>query len=270
MSTRTDGRLPVVLLHGIRLSGTMWRQVAAAVAPHRPVRTPDLPGHGRRRGEPFTMDAAADAVAGVIDELGGRALVAGLSLGGYTGIATAARHPERVAGLVAMGCTLRPRGLAAACSRSAAGLAARHSRWADRLSVAGFRRTLPAPLADDVLAGGLSCEVMPQAVAAVEALRPPAPLAAYDGPVWFVNGERDPFRADEREFLHACRDARLTLLPRRGHVATLIETTQIARLVLDGAASLDQRAAPPVRPAGTGLPAAAPRAATAMPEAGAG
>lgn len=246
MSTRADGPLPVVLLHGIRLSGTMWRQVAAAVAEHRPVLAPDLPGHGRRRGEPFTMDAAADAVAETIDGLGGRALVAGLSLGGYVGMATAARHPGRVAGLVAVGCTLRPQGPAAVCYRTVAGLAARYPRWADRLSIAGFRRMLPGPLAADMVAGGLSCEVMPQVVAAVQELRPPAPLAAYGGPVWFVNGEHDPFRAHEREFLRACRDARLALLPRRGHITTLIETTEIARIVRDAATALDQRAEPSV------------------------
>ncbi|WP_106402136.1 alpha/beta fold hydrolase [Actinocorallia populi] len=240
MSTPSEGPLPVVLLHGIRLSGTMWRRVAAAVAEHRPVGVPDLPGHGRRRGEPFTMDAAADAVAETIDGLGGRALVAGLSLGGYVAMATAARHPERVAGLVPMGCTLRPEGWGAACYRTVAGLAARYPRWADRLSAAAFRRTLPGPLADDVLAGGLSCEAMPQAVAAMEGSRPPEPLAAYDGPVWFVNGENDPFRAHEREFLRACRDARLLLLPRRGHVTALMETAEITRILLDAATALDR------------------------------
>ncbi|MFV2171777.1 alpha/beta fold hydrolase [Actinomadura sp. LOL_016] len=71
--------LPVVLVHGIRVSGTMWGPVADALADRLRVAAPDLPGHGRRRGERFTMDGAVDAVTEAIDGLGGRALVAGLS-----------------------------------------------------------------------------------------------------------------------------------------------------------------------------------------------
>ncbi|MEV1206501.1 alpha/beta fold hydrolase, partial [Microbispora rosea] len=98
--------MPVVFVHGIRLSGTMWSPVRALL--RAPSAAPDLPGHGRRRGLPYGTEAACDVVAETIAGLGGRALVVGLSLGGYVGIATAARHPDLVAGLVAMGCTARP------------------------------------------------------------------------------------------------------------------------------------------------------------------
>ncbi|GLY87606.1 hypothetical protein Airi02_055350 [Actinoallomurus iriomotensis] len=54
------------------------------------------------------MRAAADTVAGAIDSLGGRALVVGLSLGDTSASRPPPRRPEPVAGLVAMGCTLRP------------------------------------------------------------------------------------------------------------------------------------------------------------------
>jgi pimeloyl-ACP methyl ester carboxylesterase len=57
---------------------------------------------------PYDMDAACEVVADCITELGGRALVVGLSLGGYVGIATAARHPALVAGLADR--ARRPRG----------------------------------------------------------------------------------------------------------------------------------------------------------------
>ena len=53
-------------------------------------------------------DGALGAVGDAVDWLGGRALVVGLSLGGYVGIAHAARHPEQVAGLVAAGCSTQP------------------------------------------------------------------------------------------------------------------------------------------------------------------
>ncbi|WP_067822702.1 alpha/beta fold hydrolase [Actinomadura kijaniata] len=223
--------LPVVLVHGTRVSGTMWRPVADLVG--GAVALPDLPGHGRRRGEPFTMDGAVAAVAEAVDGLGGRALVAGLSLGGYVGIAAAARHPERVAGLVAVGCTTVAAGPTAAVYRTMAGLAARDPERANRLGARAFRRTLPAPAAAAMVAGGLSSEVFPGVVAEVATLDPPALLRAYPGPVWLVNGERDHLRRDERAFLAACRDGRLALVPRRGHISVLAEPTTLAQIIQD-------------------------------------
>ncbi|MFI9048167.1 alpha/beta fold hydrolase [Streptomyces sp. NPDC053427] len=234
--------LPVVFVHGIRVSGTMWRPVMELVGADHPVAAPDLPGHGTRRGEPFTLPGAARAVADAIDELGGRALVVGLSLGGYVGIVAAERYPGRVAGLMAMGCTTRPRGLFGAVYRAAARSAATHPAVGDRLSTWGFRRTLPGPVAEAMVAGGLSCEVMPRVVEAVARMDPTASLSAYPGPVWLVNGARDPFRRDERAFLGACRDGRLVVRPRQGHVTALSDTAALARTVLDAAAVTADRA----------------------------
>ena len=89
--------VPVVFVHGIRLSSAAWTDQIEHVESAASI---DLPGHGRRRGERFTLSLAVQAVVDAIDE---RALVVGHSLGGYVAIAAAARHPERVAGLIANG-----------------------------------------------------------------------------------------------------------------------------------------------------------------------
>jgi len=233
MEVEVGGTLPVVFVHGLRVTGTMWQPLRKVVEPAHPSAAPDLPGHGRRRGEPFTVEAAARVVADTIDQLGGRALVVGQSLGGYVGIAAAARHPERVAGLVAIGCTARPVGTFAAVFRQLAWLAGRYPEIANRLSAGGFRRVLPAPMAEAMVAGGLSCEVLPQVVAEVTRLDVLNELAAYPGRVCLVNGARDHFRADERRFLDACRDGRLLVLPGRGHIDCLVEVESLARIVTE-------------------------------------
>ena len=101
--------LPVVLVHGLRSSRTMWRAQLGTLerAGHAAIAV-DLPGHGSRLGEAFTLAAAVDTVAQAVDELGGRAFVVGLSLGGYVGIRHAATHPSQVAGLIAASCSTRP------------------------------------------------------------------------------------------------------------------------------------------------------------------
>ncbi|NUR46646.1 MAG: alpha/beta hydrolase [Hamadaea sp.] len=222
--------LPIVLLHGIRLSRTMWEPVVIRLGPT--AYAPDLPGHGRRRGEPFTLEAATETAADAIDAAGGRALVAGLSLGGYTAIATAERYPEKVAGLVAMGCTARNRAMIR-LYRAAAAVAGRFPRRADAVSAYAIRRALPHDVAESVLSGGVGCAVLPSAVAAITAHDQLAALRAYAGPVWLVNGDRDPFRADEREFLAACRDGRRVRLPHTGHVTTLADPDRLAALLAE-------------------------------------
>ncbi|WP_424529390.1 alpha/beta fold hydrolase [Sphaerisporangium viridialbum] len=244
--------LPVVFVHGIRVAGAMWGPVISRL--DRPAEAPDLPGHGSRRGEPFTMESAADAVASAVGRMGGRALLVGLSLGGYVGIATAARFPSQVAGLVAMGCTARPDRVSAGVYRLAASLAARDPALAGRVSAYGFRRALPGAPGEAVVAGGFACEVMPSAVAAVAARDPLSDLAAYPGRVWLVNGSRDPFRCHERDFLRACRDGRLIHIPRRGHLTVLADPGRLARLVEDLACLADQRARPPASAVATPSP----------------
>ena len=112
-SPHTTSRTPIVLVHGLRVSGQTFRRVAGSLA-DRDVVCPDMPGHGSRADETFTLDGAVAAVVDAIDSVGGSAVVVGMSMGGYVAMATAARHPDRVAGLGVLCATAQPSGLLAA------------------------------------------------------------------------------------------------------------------------------------------------------------
>jgi pimeloyl-ACP methyl ester carboxylesterase len=65
--------LPVVMVHGLRTSRTMWRaQLEALERVGRPAVAVDLPGHGTRLAEPFTLDGAVDTVARSTSSAGAR------------------------------------------------------------------------------------------------------------------------------------------------------------------------------------------------------
>src|SRR5436190_17174467 len=106
-------RPTIVFLHGTRLTGASWAAQVAELGTDFHCLTPDLPGHGRAEAVPFTVDGAAEAVADLIarEATDGRALIVGLSLGGYVAMALAARWPERVRGLAISGATAEPVGL---------------------------------------------------------------------------------------------------------------------------------------------------------------
>jgi pimeloyl-ACP methyl ester carboxylesterase len=98
----TADLLPLVLIHGYPLDHTMWFGVIAALGGGvRPI-APDLRGFGKAGapgGEP-SLDAMAEDVIGLLDrENIPRAVIAGMSMGGYVALAIAEMAREKVAGL---------------------------------------------------------------------------------------------------------------------------------------------------------------------------
>lgn len=94
---------PVVLLHPFPASHDLWKPAAQAVVSKYRVILPDLRGHGDSAvGDgPVTMEKHAADVARILDaEQIGRAVFAGVSIGGYALFEIWRKCRERVAALV--------------------------------------------------------------------------------------------------------------------------------------------------------------------------
>jgi pimeloyl-ACP methyl ester carboxylesterase len=96
---------PVVFLHAFPFNAAMWEyQYAALEADHRVIGI-DLPGFGSSPApanpKAASMDAWADLVVGVFDELGlDQPTVVAASMGGYLAFAMVRRHLDKVGPLV--------------------------------------------------------------------------------------------------------------------------------------------------------------------------
>ncbi|HYN56548.1 MAG TPA: alpha/beta fold hydrolase [Motilibacterales bacterium] len=93
----------VVLLHAFPMDCALWaaQRRPLADAGFRVI-TPDLPGFGGSPvlTSPPSLDAMADEVAALLDHLGiERAVVGGLSMGGYVTMALLRRHPQRISAI---------------------------------------------------------------------------------------------------------------------------------------------------------------------------
>jgi pimeloyl-ACP methyl ester carboxylesterase len=94
---------PVLLVHGLGLSGGAWWRTVDALAPAMRVITFDHRGIGRSRSwtYAYTTEAMADDAVSILDHLGiDRVHLYGFSLGGMVAQQVALRHPGRVRSLV--------------------------------------------------------------------------------------------------------------------------------------------------------------------------
>jgi 3-oxoadipate enol-lactonase len=98
---------PLLLIHGLMVSGAMFQPVVPALAARYRVVIPDLRGHGRSGAlpEPYSVEQLARDLARLLDDLEiDAAHVVGYSQGGAVAQQFARDYPERVRGLV-LACT---------------------------------------------------------------------------------------------------------------------------------------------------------------------
>jgi 3-oxoadipate enol-lactonase len=96
-------RMPLILAHGFLMDHEMFAPQVAALTPKHRVIAWDERGHGETVTTPddFSYWDSADDLRLLMDELGiAKAVVGGMSQGGFISLRLALNHPERVAGLV--------------------------------------------------------------------------------------------------------------------------------------------------------------------------
>ena len=229
----------VILLHGLRTSASMWRhQREALAADGIPVIAVDLPGHGTRLGERFSVDASlnaiGDAVGRATRETGAAPYLVGFSLGGYLAIEWVAAHPGRVAGLLAAGCGTTPPPVVMRVWRVLARVIGRMPDRGRRLNDAVVRLFVPPPGAEDVISGGVALDVMDDALIELSRLRPLERLRDIRIPVLFVNGRLDHVALQAGRFLAATPGARLVTVPGATHMVSLVRPDRFTEVLLEG------------------------------------
>ena len=238
--------LPVlILIHGATLNGHMWDPVRRHLDPRfAKVLAPDLPGHGSRRGERFTMEAAVATIADLTRSLDGAPVIlAGDSLGGFTALASAAAVPQaQLRGLVLSGCTANVKGL-----KILLHFIPKATLIKALLAVFGEHRLLGqvqnktrdmlkgAQVADEdidaLLASGLSMRAFPEAVSALTGVDYRAKLAAVSQPVVLVNGDKDHVMLQqEADFIATARRGQHRRFDCE-HGVSLLRSAQFAGLI---------------------------------------
>ncbi|MCU0302092.1 MAG: alpha/beta hydrolase [Candidatus Nanopelagicales bacterium] len=244
---------PVVLLHAFPVDSALWaaQRHPIAQAGFRVI-TPDLPGFGGSRlaeAEP-SVDVMADEVVGVLDHLGiTRAVVGGLSMGGYVTMALLRRHPDRLRAIALVDTKGDADPPAAAANRHAVAAA---------VEAAGSTSDLAETMLPNLLGATTRAE-RPEVVAAVRrwiTAQPPAAvawaqramaarpgsledIAAFGRPVLVLHGAEDTISpaADARAMVEAARlggsPTRLVEVPAAGHLTAVEAPEPVTQALLD-------------------------------------
>ncbi|HXG26589.1 MAG TPA: alpha/beta fold hydrolase [Candidatus Binatia bacterium] len=235
------GAPAIVFVHGAMMGRSVWAPQLQRLSDRFRCIAVDQPGHGALRGERFTMDRAVRNVVEAIDrEAGGRAVVVGLSLGGYVAMTVAGYSPERVCGLVIAGCTREPVGLSRLGFHAYSwGLRIVPERLVSAVALRWFRVRYGPEIAKAITAGGHFSAGGSRAVGHLANRRLRTQLLAYDGPVQAINGATDlVFVIGARRFLEGVRDLRYTVIPRAGHLSNVDAPDRFTAIVEEFIATL--------------------------------
>lgn len=263
------GTLPLVLLHGFPVDHRMWWDVTDLLPGERTVLAPDLPGFGTSPSGPDvaaalgaepgvpSIDVMADGLAATLRGAGvERAVVAGLSMGGYVALSLAERHPDVVAGLGLVDTKATADDDEARARREEIArrvLAERRVEavYGMRTSVLGATNRVARPDLVERMAEWIS-DQGPHAVAWAQRAMAGRPdrthvLAGFTGPALVVVGEEDELAplAVARGMSYALADSDLWIVPRAGHM-TSIENPQPVASALSRLLRRAEAAARPV------------------------
>jgi pimeloyl-ACP methyl ester carboxylesterase len=209
-------QLTLILIHGATCNARMWDAVRRNLDRRFHVVALELPGHGERRNEKFTL---AGAVATVVEAaravMPSPVVLVGDSLGGYTAMASASSLPrDQLKGLVLGGCSANVMGWAslpflvqAATFKILIALFG-EPRLIRKSRPMLVKLGMGEPDVQAIVDAGMSLGVFEQVVYALRGIDFRKVLAGIEQPVLVVNGSRDkPMVRHEAGFLAAGKRA---------------------------------------------------------------
>ncbi|HUB76872.1 MAG TPA: alpha/beta fold hydrolase [Solirubrobacteraceae bacterium] len=231
ISGQESGRAPLLLTHGFGASRAMWAPNLDALGAKRRVITWDLPGHGASSaaGE-LSHDRCIADMLELLDELPTeRAVIGGMSLGGYLSLLLCARHPERVAALL-----LVDSGPGFRDDAAREGWNAWVAALADELDARGpgALREGPESINADHAAGGAGLAAAARAILTQRDAEAFESLERVAAPTLVVVGaEDDRFLPAAEAMTRRIPGARKVVLEEAGHAANMDQPAEFDRVV---------------------------------------
>ena len=226
--------VPIVFLHGFPHDRRLWIPQLGPMVDRCRCIAPDLRGFGETRGiGPTSIDSYADDVVALLDGLEiQRAVICGLSMGGYVAFAIWRRHAARVRALVLadtkaaadteearekrrqMIHLARDRGSAAIADAQLSGMVGKTTREKQPGVVEAVREMMVAAPVDGIIGALQAMMNRPDSTPT---------LATIDVPTLVIVGDEDALTPpkEARALQESIRGSQLEVLEQAGHVSNL-------------------------------------------------
>lgn len=226
--------VPVIFLHGFPHNRSLWAPQTSALVEHGRCIAPDLRGFGESGREgPYSMEQYAQDVIGLLANLGiEKAVIAGLSMGGYVAFALWRAKPEMIRALVLADtrpgadspetrhkrleliALARERGAGAVANAQITGMVGGTTRAQNPALVDGLHQMLASAPVEGIIGGLQAMMDRPDSTDL---------LPAIDVPTLIIVGEEDSLTpVKESRAMHAAiTGSRLEVIPAAGHVSNL-------------------------------------------------
>lgn len=240
----------LLLMHAFPLDRRMFAPQRAGLGESIRLITFDVPGAGESPPGVVSIDEIADIAAALLDHLNiAKAVVGGVSMGGYAAFSFARRHPERLRGLdlantrtvadTEEGKAARKAMAAVAIEQGAAEIA---NRMTGKLLGETTRRERPAVVTN---VRAMIESTPPETIAMLlDALAnrqdSTAALGQITVPTLAIAGEEDPLAppAETAGWAAQIRGARFVAIERAGHLACLEDSAAFNRAIVQFASGL--------------------------------
>ena len=235
---------PVVLVHGYPLDGAMWSGAARGLSDAFRVFKLDLPGHGENPAPAGnTLEDQADYLEAVLGRIGGRAGLAGFSMGGYAALALMRRQPSAVGALALVDTRARADDEAGKAGRDAAIAAVRAGGAAAIVESMIEKLLSPAAREGRDFVERVRRIILRQKPETIEADlaamrdRPDSTelLGRLDVPTLVITGESDVITppAEGRSMAEAIPGARYLQIPAAGHLTPMERPGSVAAALVE-------------------------------------
>ncbi len=246
-----DG-VAVLLLHGFPLDRTMWRQVSGKLTGWRRI-APDLRGFGLTEAPEsgYSIGAYADDLVALLDTLHiERAVVCGLSMGGYVAFDMVRRYSDRVRALILMNTRATPDNAEGRAKRDATLARVRRdgptflaAEMLPKLLAPATRQTMPDVV--EHVRNMITNQVSDGVAGALAAMRDrpdsTLTLSGIDVPTLVMAGRDDQIvpAAESRTMAEGIPHAQFSVIPDAGHLTPMEQPVNVTRVVKEFLESLD-------------------------------
>lgn len=224
----------IIMIHGAGVTRKWWHPQVSDFSKDYQVIVLDLPGHGVLASERFSMQISLKCLNTIFEkEKIAKAVLIGISLGGYLAIKFAHLHPERVSALILCGSSTNLSGLTGLSFKLTGFMLKRKGAdWLKEVTINSYRKRVASQIIEPVIEAGIFPEAAMVSFFETSGINFHRLLKGYPHLILIANGENDEINCKaEKKLTRVLPNAQFCQIKDTGHLANLEQPEEFNKIV---------------------------------------